>query len=219
LVVATNLRAVAGTCRGARVLNDLCGSVLQLITAVALRSELKTSHTVTLLGASIRAGLDGVGGVVVSHDGESAGGSGVGPAATVGHVARVGVVVHRGGCRVKGRVGERIIASLKSGVSEVVRAVAVAVEVVCEEAGKASGSGHHSTSIVAHVDKVHGITVVACRVGTRCREGLDEVEEALMTVATSCEGRTGGRVIALVLRTTSVSNLLALVVGDDSLTS
>lgn len=194
-------------------------SVLHLITAKALGSELEASNLVAFRHASVSTCLNGVGGVVVSQDGECARRSSVGPAATVGHVARVGVVVHRGGCRVEAGVRERIVTSLESRVSEIVRAVAVAVEVICEQAGKTSGSGHHSTSIVAHVDQVNSVAVGACRVGTGYWEGLDEVEEALVTISTSCKGRTGRRVIALVLCATSVGDLLALVVGDDGLTS
>jgi hypothetical protein len=72
---------------------------------------------------------------------------------------------------------------------------------------------------VAHVDEVHSVAIAALWISTRRWECLDEVEEALMTIATGCKGRTGGRVIALVLCATSVGDLLALVVGDDSLTS
>ena len=71
---------------------------------------------------------------------------------------------------------------------------------------------------MAHVDKVDSVAIAAGRVRTTRWEGLDEVEEALMTVSTGCERRTGRRVIALVLCTTSVGNLLALVVVDNSLT-
>lgn len=219
MVVATSFRAVAGASRSARIFNDLLSSVLHLVTAKALRSELKASNLVAFRHASVSACLDGVGGVVVSQDGECARRSSVGPAATVGHIAGVGVVVHRRCCRVKAGVGERIVTSLESRVSEIVRAVAVAVEVICEQTGKTSGGGHHSTSIVAHVDQINSVAVGACGIGTGYWEGLDEVEEALMTVSTSCEGRTGRRVIALVLCATRVGNLLALVVGDDSLTS
>lgn len=219
LVVATNLGAVASASRGARVLDDFLGSVFHLVATEALRSKLKASNLVTLRHASVRAHLDGVGAVVVSQDGESASGAGVGPAATVGHVAGVGVVVHRRGCGVEAGVWEWIVAVLKSRVTEVIRAVAVAVEVVCEQTGDTSGIGHHSTSIVAHVDKIHSVAVSGCWVAARGREGLDEVEETLVTISTSCEGRAGRRVIALVLCATGIGNLFALVVGDDGLTS
>jgi hypothetical protein len=72
---------------------------------------------------------------------------------------------------------------------------------------------------VAHVDKIHSVTVGTTRIGARSREGLDEVEESLVTIATSCEGPTAGGVITFVLCATSVGNRLALVIGDDSLTS
>jgi len=72
---------------------------------------------------------------------------------------------------------------------------------------------------VAHVDKIDSVTIATTGIGARSWEGLDEVEEALMAIATGREGRTTGRVIALVLCATSIGNLLALVVGDDSLTS
>jgi len=190
LVVATNLRAVASASRSARVLDDLLGSVLHLVAAEALRSELQASNLVALRHASVRAHLDGVGTVVISQDSKSASGTGVGPTATVGHVAGIGVVVDRRGCRVEAGVWERIITILESRVSEVVRTVAVAVEVVREKTGDTSGSGHHSTSVVAHVDQIHSITISGGRVCAAHWEGLDEVEETLVTVATSCERRT-----------------------------
>jgi hypothetical protein len=184
-----------------------------------LGSELETSNRVAFRHTSVSAQLDSVGTVVVSHDSECTSGTSIGPAAAVCHVSSVGVVVHRRGCRVEARVWEGIITILKSRVAEVVRAVAIPIEVVCEQAGKTSGGGHHSTSIVAHVHEVHSVAVGSHWIRARYGESLDEVEEALVTVSTSCEGRTARRVIALVLCTTSVGNLLALVVVDDSLTS
>jgi hypothetical protein len=68
---------------------------------------------------------------------------------------------------------------------------------------------------MTHVDQVDSIAVGASWIRAGDGKCLDEVEEALVAIPSGRKGCTSGGVIAAVLCTASVSNLLAVVVGKD----
>lgn len=122
------------------------------------------------------------------------------------------IVVDRGSGTVESGIGKGIISVLLPGVPKVVRAVTIAIEVVCEQPSTTSGRSHHTTSVMAHVHQVDSVAVATTWIIAGSWEGLDEVEKSLIAITSCGSWATGRRIVAQVLCATSIGDLLALVV-------
>jgi hypothetical protein len=112
-----------------------------------------------------------------------------------------------------GRVWIRIVTSLFTRVSVIVRSIMEAVKVVGEESSQTRARIEHLAGIVGSTYKVDGIASGPGWVGAARREGFYEVEESRVTIKTCRIGTAGHGFVTEVMSSTSICFLFTVVVG------
>lgn len=194
--------------------DDLGSLAVDGKTTIALTAVLDTRDGIACVVACLCALFNGVVRPVVSGVSKSTRASVIRIAALESHVAGIYGKYDRGVSDERG-VRKWVISCLLAGVSKIIGSGTISVEVVCEQTGDTSRGGHHGTCIVTNVHEINSITMTGRGGWFRAswRKPVDKSKETLVTVGTTSQRRTAGRIITGIFETAGVRLVLGIIVG------